>query len=622
MTPRVAIIGAGLAGLAAADRLLSRNVEVTLIDKGRHAGGRFCTRAVDLPDNRTANFDLGPQMLYVRRPGDRLEPAEDRIHFLFGRLPGENPLVSHTIGRVATPDEVVATTPPSGSAIAGGMRELAFRLLSRHRATIDFRDHTIAERLQQTADGWKIHTRSLRDGYATTVTASALILTAPLPQALELLAASGLTLPDDLATGLRAVNYTCAFAIYGMFSGAGPLPDGGAWLGEGPFEWITDNRAKGVTDVVGAFTAITSDAWATDHWAEPDTRIIERLLSTLVPWVGEPLPGVPVGLQRWRWAKPVNPLRTPCAVLRDLALVLAGDGFAATMPDPADAALLSGESAATRVAGLLTALARADDRMTTARPCHFTIEIAVSTPDEARRAASGKADRLELSSGLEVGGLTPSLGTFQAVREIVDLPIYVLLRPRAGGFCYSDSEFRAMFHDAEEFMANGATGLVFGILTPDGEIDRRRCKQLVNVAGGRAVFHRAFDFLPDPLLAIDELIDLGFERILTSGAGSTAEAGTTRLASLVQHAGWQIEILPAGNIRPENAADLARETRCSQIHSSARSPVTDPVLATAARLSVGMGADADGVRFTTDIDLVIAMRAELDRLAASLSSPP
>jgi copper homeostasis protein len=621
VTPRVAIVGGGLAGLAAADRLLGRNVEVTLIDKGRHVGGRLCTRTVELPGHATAKFDVGPQLLYARRPGDGLHKPHHRVRTVFGTLPGGSLLIHRMIGRIAGPDERIGPAPPTGHAIAGGMRELAFRMLLRRRETIDFHDHTLAERLVRTDDGWRVHTRSLRDGAERTVAAAALVVTAPVPQALELLADSRIELPDDLAARLRAVRYTPAIALYGLFAGAGELPGGCIWLGDGPLEWVADNRAKGVTDAEAAFTAVTSADWAEEHWGEPDARIVERLLPALVAWAGEPRAGVPVAVQRWRWARPVNPLATPCAVVRDLALVVAGDGFAAAAPDPADAALVSGESAGGRAAGLITALARTDDRLTIARPGRFTLEVAVSTPDEAVRAEQGGADRLELSAGLEVGGLTPSLGLFREVCKAVHLPVYVLLRPRTGGFCYTAREFAAMVRDAREFMKAGAAGLVFGVLTPDGGIDRRRCARLVAAAGKRAVFHRAFDFLADPFLALDQLIDLEFERVLTSGGATSAETGATRLAALVQHAGWQIEVLPAAGVRPENVADLVRETRCDQVHSSARSPTADAVLGAHPRLAGAMGADVTGVRGSTDAELVAALRSELDRLAFSLSSP-
>src|SRR5262249_19170494 len=151
-----------------------------------------------------------------------------------------------------------------------------------------------------------------------------------------------------------------------------------------------------------------------------------------------------VWLQRWKWAKPLTPTRPPCMVARDLTTVLAGDGFAGTETEPVDAAIASGEAAAQRMNDLLTALARKDERYTIPRPRRYTLEIAVNSPDEAVEAECWGADRIELSSGLDVGGLTPSLALFRAVREAVKIPVYVLLRPRAGGFFYTEREFGVM----------------------------------------------------------------------------------------------------------------------------------------------------------------------------------
>ncbi|HEV3384600.1 MAG TPA: copper homeostasis protein CutC [Gemmata sp.] len=247
----------------------------------------------------------------------------------------------------------------------------------------------------------------------------------------------------------------------------------------------------------------------------------------------------------------------------------------------------------------------------------YTLEIAVSTPDEAIIAASNGADRLELSSGLEVGGLTPSLHAFLAVQEAVSIPVYVLLRPRPGGFLYSDREFAVIERDAEEFLKRGASGIVFGILSSGG-IDRSRCEKLVKLAGGRAVFHRAFDFLPDSFSAIDELIEMGFQRVLTSGQGITAAAGCAQLASLIRHTGKRLEILPAGNIRPENVIELMKKTGCNQVHSSARAAVADLLHDSNYRVASGMGLDASGLRLTTDPQLVAGLRSALDEVTGDM----
>jgi copper homeostasis protein CutC len=254
-------------------------------------------------------------------------------------------------------------------------------------------------------------------------------------------------------------------------------------------------------------------------------------------------------------------------------------------------------------------------------PARYLLEIAVSTPDEAIRAVESGADRLEISSALEVGGLTPSLHTFLAIREAVAVPLYVLVRPRPGDFHYSERDFEVMLHDAEEFMNRGSSGIVFGVLDSGG-IDRLRCRQMVEIARGHAVFHRAFDFLAEPLEALDELIDLCIERILTSGHAPSAEAGTACLASLVQRAGKRIEILPAGNIRSDNVVNLVRQTCCEQVHSSARARVCDALLGKSAKLATGMGTDDSGQRMTTDGGVVAALRKALDDAFALTPQPP
>jgi len=617
MTPKVAVIGAGLAGLTAAHRLLSRGIEVTVIDKGRHGGGRMCTRNERLPDGRTARFDIGPPILYARL-ASRVRGWSNipmyRVASLAAELHGGSPFAERVIGRIGAADEVVSALPITGLAARGGMRELPFRLLTAHHETLTFRDHTLVETLERTESGWRIHIRSLRDDDRTIISANAIVLTPPVPQTLELLANSRIELPDDLRDALRRVTYSCCIAVYGVFTGADELQPGGVWFGDEPFEWITDNHRKEVSTVPNSITALTTHEWAAMHWEEPDARLLELLLPPLHSWVGTPIDSGCVWVHRWKWAKPRTPIRPPCALVRDLAMVIAGDGFAEAVPDAADAAVASGEAAALRMAALLTALARKDDRYTVARPRHYTLEIAVSTPDEAAAAGIHGADRLELSCGLDLGGLTPSMGLFRAVHERVNVPVYVMLRPRPGGFAYSPHEYAVMQADAEAFLAEGATGIVFAILTPNGRIDHGRCRALVDLANGKAVFHRAFDFLSDPFVALEELIDLGFERVLTSGGATTAEAGTTRLTALVQHAGWQIEVLPAGNIRPHNVADLVRATRCDQVHSAARVNIPDPLFTEHAGLAQGLGGGTG-----MDAQLVSRLRDELDLLNGSLS---
>ncbi|MDB5319554.1 MAG: hypothetical protein JWN40_1185 [Phycisphaerales bacterium] len=198
------------------------------------------------------------------------------------------------------------------------------------------------------------------------------------------------------------------------------------------------------------------------------------------------------------------------------------------------------------------------------------IEVAISTLADAQAAHAGGADRLELSSALELGGLTPSLGTLDLIKEAVALPVVAMLRPRPGGFVYSAAEFLTMQRDADFLLAHGASGLAFGFLNGDRSIDLPRTSELLRQIGSscQVVFHRAFDLTPDPLAALNSLIDCGVTRILTSGQQPTAPTGADLIRRLIQHAAGRIEILPAAGITPANAAALIAQTAATQLHGS------------------------------------------------------
>jgi copper homeostasis protein len=199
--------------------------------------------------------------------------------------------------------------------------------------------------------------------------------------------------------------------------------------------------------------------------------------------------------------------------------------------------------------------------------------------DDVLQAEAGGASRIELNAALALGGLTPSLGVFRQTRAKTHLPLLVMLRPRAGGFCYTASEFDAMETDLEIFAEAGADGFVLGILHEDGSLDEKRCKRLLDRAGNRpVVFHRAFDVTPDPFKTLDQLIALGFTRVLTSGQERTALEGADLIHRLVEHADGRIEILPGGGIRPHNVHEVLRRTGCNQVHCTAFSHRIDPSL--------------------------------------------
>jgi len=204
------------------------------------------------------------------------------------------------------------------------------------------------------------------------------------------------------------------------------------------------------------------------------------------------------------------------------------------------------------------------------------LEICCGSIDDAIQSQKGGANRVELCSALFLGGLTPSIGTIQEAKRRLKIPVITMVRPRGGGFCYTEAEFATMERDAEAAIDSGADGVVFGILKENGRIDQRRTERIRRIIGERqAVFHRAFDVTPDPFQALDQLIDLGITRILTSGQKDTAPEGVELIAKLVERAGKRIEILPGGGIRPYNVHDIVRRTRCRQIHMTAWGKVED-----------------------------------------------
>ncbi len=199
------------------------------------------------------------------------------------------------------------------------------------------------------------------------------------------------------------------------------------------------------------------------------------------------------------------------------------------------------------------------------------LEIACGGLDDVLAAVRAGADRLELCSALELGGLTPSLGAALEVRGVTSTPFVAMVRPRAGDFAYSPAELRVMERDANLLLEAGASGIAFGCLTAEGSVDAESCRRVVRCAGAsETVFHRAFDEVGDQLHALDLLVDLGVTRVLTSGGAKTALEGARRLRALVERAGGRIEILPAGGIREHNVEAVVRQTGCEQVHLSRR----------------------------------------------------
>jgi len=198
------------------------------------------------------------------------------------------------------------------------------------------------------------------------------------------------------------------------------------------------------------------------------------------------------------------------------------------------------------------------------------LEICCGSAEDAIEASIGGADRVELCSALFLGGLTPSLGSLVQVKQLSKISVMAMNRPRQAGFSYSATELAVMERDTDLLLEHGADGIVFGILNDDGTVDVERTGALRKRIGSRqAVFHRAFDVTPDPFRALEELIDLGITRVLTSGQKNGAPEGAALIKRLIDHARGRIEILPGAGIDLNNVRQFVTSTGCNQIHLTA-----------------------------------------------------
>lgn len=203
---------------------------------------------------------------------------------------------------------------------------------------------------------------------------------------------------------------------------------------------------------------------------------------------------------------------------------------------------------------------------------HSTIlEICCASLPSALAAQSGGADRIELCANLAQGGITPSAATILLAKKYLSIPVFVLIRPRKADFCYTDLEFEVMLENIRLAKSMGADGIVSGVLLKNGQIDLERTRLLVEATTPLAfTFHRAFDMCQNPLVALEELINLGVQRILTSGQKASAIAGKTTLEQLVQQANKRIHIMAGGGIRPHNVHKLLGINDLNEFHASAK----------------------------------------------------
>jgi copper homeostasis protein len=200
----------------------------------------------------------------------------------------------------------------------------------------------------------------------------------------------------------------------------------------------------------------------------------------------------------------------------------------------------------------------------------MTIEIVAYNIESALKAQEGGADRIELCDNPGDGGTTPSYGTIEVVRQNVSLDVFVMIRPRGGDFHYNSYEFHSMKRDIAQCQRLSVDGVVLGILNADGTIDKKRCKELIDKARPlKVTCHRAFDMTRDPFEALEDCIEAGFDRILTSGQQAQAVKGAQLIRDLISKAAGRIVIMPGSGVNESTVAEIVTITKATEIHFSA-----------------------------------------------------
>jgi copper homeostasis protein len=251
------------------------------------------------------------------------------------------------------------------------------------------------------------------------------------------------------------------------------------------------------------------------------------------------------------------------------------------------------------------------------------LEICVDSVESAVAAELGGAQRVELCSALSEGGLTPSLGLIRAVRSRIGIGVYVMIRPRGGDFFYSEEEFAVMREDIAYAAEAGSNGVVFGLLTADGNVDVERSGQLVEAARSASpsmevTFHRAIDMARDLHSSLEDVIQSGAHRVLTSGGAQTAVLGSASVAGLLHAARGRIGVMVCGNVRPENVQQIAQATGAREFHASLRTPVPSPVTYRNPALSLGEAGSDEYARNAVVTPDVRNLRQAMDGILDSI----
>ncbi|HEY7402710.1 MAG TPA: copper homeostasis protein CutC [Candidatus Angelobacter sp.] len=247
------------------------------------------------------------------------------------------------------------------------------------------------------------------------------------------------------------------------------------------------------------------------------------------------------------------------------------------------------------------------------RPPRRQLEICLDSVESAVNAERGGADRVELCAGLPEGGTTPSAGMIAAVRKKIEIGLQVMIRPRGGDFCYSDDEFSIMQRDILIAKQLGAGGVVFGILTLEARIDKARMQQLVELARPlKVTCHRAFDMAADLPQALEDLIELRVDRVLTSGSQRSAIDAMPTLKQLVQIAQSHITVMACGEISISNVKAVVNYTGANEIHAGLGDSVASAMRFRNSRIDMGSLTGSEYQRTVVSEPSVRELRAALD----------
>lgn len=247
--------------------------------------------------------------------------------------------------------------------------------------------------------------------------------------------------------------------------------------------------------------------------------------------------------------------------------------------------------------------------MNASNNCKYIMEVCVDNAASCHEAVKGKADRIELCASLELGGITPSAAMIRYAKEHIFIPAAVMIRPREGDFLYSDEEFEIMKNDIDYCRQIGVSGVVFGLLTAYGEVDKERTKQLVERAGDMEVcFHRAIDMTQDIFKAMEDIIECGCTRVLTSGGAGKATEGIENIKRLQDEYGERMDIMVGSGISSDNA-ELFKRIGIRSFHLSGKAR-TDSRMQYR-KTDISMGGDETAKEYTinqTDHRKLLSLR--------------